>query len=299
LKTKAKKKCFEVAKNMANIFKLLFLSFNSAVVLTGTALVTLSLLFIADRSTARQLLSILIDDEQLVDLVVALGTKVAAITLLLGSLLAITAGSGCVGAIKQSNGMLTAYMAIVGVLILLTMSAVIFMAVNKSKVLKSTNDHLEAKLISGYDGTHTGQTGATLLIDAIQIQFNCCGIRSHEDFEKASSWENKEYDGVSNLLYPVTCCVWNTSEEKTFIEPFTFFDQDNCLKHSSEDFTVDTNTTDLKKVSNFNKPCSEELRKFANTRLSLAFAILAIVMVLASLSMFAAYTFKRKNSEQY
>jgi len=283
---------------MANIFKLLFLAFNSAVVLTGTALVTLSLLFIADRSTARQLLSILIDDDQLVELVVALGTKVAAITLLLGSLLAITAGSGCIGALKQSNAMLTAYMGIVGVLILLTMSAVIFMAVNKTKVLKSTNNHLEAKLISGYDGTHTGQTGATLLIDAIQIQFDCCGVRGYKDFEKASSWENKEYDGKSNLLYPVTCCVWNKSEEKTFIEPFTFFDQDNCLKHSSEDFTVNT-SVDLKTITNFDKPCSEELRKFANTRLSLAFAILAIVMVLASLSMFAAYTFKRKNSEQF
>ena len=135
----------------------------------GTALITISLLFIADRQTARQLLSILIDDTQLVDLVVALGTKVATMTMVLGSLLAITAGSGCVGALKHNNSMLNAYMGIVAVLLCLTMAGVVLMAINKTRVLKQTTDHLEAKLISGYDGQHTGQTGATLLIDAIQV----------------------------------------------------------------------------------------------------------------------------------
>jgi len=285
---------------MANIFKLLFLGFNTAVVLMGTALITISLLFIADRQTARQLLSILIDDTQLVDLVVALGTKVATMTMVLGSLLAITAGSGCVGALKHNNSMLNAYMGIVAVLLCLTMAGVVLMAINKTRVLKQTTDHLEAKLISGYDGQHTGQTGATLLIDAIQIQFDCCGIVNHEDFDKASSWSNKSYDTYSNLAYPASCCVWNKSEDKNFIEPFSFHDVDTCMKHSQGDTSATSaNTSTLTSASNYQKPCGEALTKFANNKLLLAFMIAAIIMVLESVSMFAAYTFKRKSSQKY
>merc|ERR1711971_1420212 len=129
-------------------------------------------------------------------------------------------------------------------------------------VLKQTTDHLEAKLISGYDGQHTGQTGATLLIDAIQIQFDCCGIVNHEDFDKASSWSNKSYDTYSNLAYPASCCVWNKSEDKNFIEPFSFRDVDTCMKHSQGDTSA--NTSSLTSASNYQKPCGEALTKFAN-----------------------------------
>jgi len=264
----------------------------------GTALITLSLLFIGDRATARHLLSTLIDDDQLVELVIVLGTKVASVSLLLGFLLAATAGTGCLGALRRSDQLLQAYIAVVAVLLCLTMAAVIAMAVNKSKVLKRLTTHLYTKLSAGYDGKHTGENGATLLIDAIQIQFDCCGITSYLDYEKASTWEDKEFENYTGLRYPATCCVWNASEPKNFIEPFDLHDKDACLTHSQQSGNL-TATAENAKYTNFATSCESSLTKFTNGRLSVAFAVAAIIMVLESISMFAAYTFKRANSKEY
>lgn len=280
------------------IAKLLFIGINSTIVVFGGVLVTMSLLFMADRTTAREMISRIIQDPDLVDTVIKIGTNISVITFLTGLILTVVSGLGCMGAMNANISMLNAYMACAVVLIVVTVSSMIAFGVNKSKVLKRAYDHLEVKLKSGYDGNYEDISPMTILIDSLQIYFDCCGIYTHEEFDGASNWVNRTFGPYSDLTYPITCCAWNKSKEKSFdgIDEESFQDPETCLKHSSEDNSFDPNA--LSSASNFNTPCKQKIDKFATERMGMVFAIASIAFVVQFTSLFIAYLFKRKAEEE-
>lgn len=280
------------------VAKILFIGVNSAVVAFGGILVTLSLMFMVDRSTAREMIQKVIQDPELVDTVMKIGTSMSIITFFVGLILTVVSGLGCMGAMNANVAMLNAYMACATVLIILTVTSMIVFGVNKSKVLKKAYDHLEIKLKSGYDGDYETISSITVLIDTIQIYFECCGIHSHEEFDLASNWENKSFAGFEPLSYPVTCCAWNSSKDKDFtgLDEESFEDPETCLKHSSGDASYDPNK--LSAASNFNTPCKEKIDTFANQRMGMVFAIASIAFVVQFVSLFVAYVFKRKAQDE-
>jgi len=279
------------------VAKILFIGVNSTIVTFGGILVTLSLMFMVDRSTAREMITKVIQDAELVDTVMKIGTSMSIITFFVGLILTVVSGLGCMGAMNANVAMLNAYIACAAVLIVLTVSSMIVFGVNKSRVLKKAYDHLEIKLKSGYDGDYEALSSMTVLIDTIHIYFECCGIYTHEEFDLASNWDNKSFAGYEPLSYPVTCCAWNSSRDKDFngLDEQSFEDPETCLKHSSGDNSYDT--TKLKAASNFDTPCKEKIDKFANERMGMVFAIASIAFVVQFVSLFVAYVFKRKAQE--
>ncbi|MEN2496053.1 MAG: hypothetical protein MHMPM18_000623 [Marteilia pararefringens] len=262
---------------------------------------TLSILVIVDKSTATQILSTIIEDDQLVDLIIKVGTRIATGVLIAGIFLLLVAGFGCFGTVSSNATLLSIYLASVTILSIITFAVIIVIAVNKNKTMKRVYDHLFVKLSTGYDGKHSGESLSTLTIDAIQIQFNCCGIFGAADYDSASTWTERSYEAkdesgnsqtYSNLSYPASCCDWNPDEKKIFTDPLHFRDIDTCLRHSSGEVVEDA--AQLKAASNFDVDCKSKIGKFIDARINVVFVVTSIILVLEFASIFAAYVFKRE-----
>jgi len=281
---------------MSSVIKMIFISFNSAIIIMGGVLFTLSLLFIVDQGIARNVLTETIKEEELVEQVMHIGKSISGATLTIGLVLCLISGLGCWGALTQHISMLNVYMGLVSVITVVTFCFLIFFAVNKSKVMTRVYDHMVNKLVAGYDGDYEEPNLITLTIDALQIFFDCCGIYDHTEYDQASMWENRTVNEVSDLRYPFSCCAWNKSRPKslTAFDEESFHDADTCLAHSGN------KTHDAAKVpdaSNYLTPCQQKLDKYTSNKMGIVFAIGSVSFIVQFASLFMAYVFKR-NAQQ-
>ncbi|MES1904904.1 MAG: Tetraspanin [Paramarteilia canceri] len=247
----------------------------------------------SDRATAKKIVNTAVEEEQLAAIIISIGTRMSAILLTIGLALTFVAGIGCLGSLKRKKGLLESYAALVIFLAISNLALIIYISINKPIVMKRTNDYLFAKLSTGYEGQYENPTTPTLILDAIQIQFDCCGVYSFKDYEKASLWTERDYESYSNLMYPPSCCAWNSDEPKSFIPPFSFKDPQSCLDHSSGK-TIDEKV--IEAASNYKKPCSRELDSFATSQLGLVYAVASIGLVLEMGGIMAALLMRREQN---
>ncbi|KAF6029188.1 hypothetical protein EB796_012506 [Bugula neritina] len=124
-----------------------------------------------------------------------------------GAAIFLIAFFGCCGAWKKNKCLLIVYAVIIGVLLLLQIGAFVTAYFFYDQIVDVLNDSLANALNKSYNSEFqeksAGQfdyTGGNILskgLDAIQIEFKCCGVLNYTDYP--------------NDAFPPTCCPANYS----------------------------------------------------------------------------------------
>ncbi|PAA61756.1 hypothetical protein BOX15_Mlig032479g1 [Macrostomum lignano] len=136
---------------------------------------------------------------------------------------------GCCGAMKESKCLLMIYAGLVGLVLVLEITAAIMAAVFQSHVHNSAEkgmlrvqnrffvampDYLRMQ------GTNGANALATFLINYVQLMFECCGARTIGDIANSSSWtaSNRTFAG-KELKVPLTCCRLRENRKNAVMDP--------------------------------------------------------------------------------
>ncbi|MEN2498624.1 MAG: Tetraspanin-18 [Marteilia pararefringens] len=257
-------------------------------------LIILSIVALTDKETFFKMLDIAIDNKSLMVAVSNWIGKYAFGILFFTSLLFIISLIGCVGSLlKNGSGLLMIYIIVLMFLILLSLVFVILITVKNETAMNKFFKFLTETLKYDYDGTHLAKSPPkSLLIDFLQIQFECCSIEELDEFSSAENWKLRKYGGYEGLYYPASCCVTEKSKKKTFVKPFNILDEDKCLKHSQNLADDETGTSyeikDTRDFSNAFKPCKPELLNFLYTNSHFIWSIILGIICLEYTSLIFA-----------
>jgi len=229
------------------ISKYIFIFLNGLIFLTTTIITVLAILLLTSRKIAEKAFNfILINESEWIDMVLIIGRHLSILILPLSLLIWLSAICGLAGACnKNCLVLIQVYIAVQFLMVLATLTIILLVGLRRTRTEKQIVNFVRFQLYDHYDGDHSGGPdahGATLLIDALQIHFSCCGVEEGAaDFTKASAWsaENRRYESSENgekqyqgLAYPASCCSWKENSPKRFVLPFALANEDECMAHS-------------------------------------------------------------------
>lgn len=279
-----------------NFLKWIFVALNSLIILITTIVTILSVILVANSHLSRRMFDfVIVDDEEWLDMVVAIGRRLALLILPLALVIWIVAICGTVGVSCQKGFLVQLYTFGLLMMVLGTLIVILIIGIKQKATERRIVSFIADQLAKNYNGDHTGQSStATLLVDSLQIYFQCCGMRSgHEDYRDAQNWPSpRTYANYSGLSYPASCCTWRSGAKKRFVLPFRLEDEDTCVAHSislgeKEDSGNDPSDEDdeiqqasERFASNADISCSAPLIQFFDSKIGIAYATLGAAIII-------------------
>jgi len=225
-----------------NVLKWFFVFLNTLVFIITTVLTVLSVLLLTSRKLATKAFNfILIQDPQWVDMIVVVARHMAMLVLPISLLIWLLSICGMSGASCSTGALLLQiYIAAQLIMVLVTLIVILLVGLRRNTTERRIFAFIRSQLFDYYDGDHSGDSphAATLLIDTLQIYFQCCGINGTADFDHASNWPHERQfvgakgDEYTGLSYPASCCMWRKDMPRRFIAPFALLAERRCVEHS-------------------------------------------------------------------
>jgi len=276
-----------------------FVGLNIIMILACAVISAAAITLLANKKLARRLFDVvIINDDEWLDLTVEVGRRVAVLVLPLTIVVGLIAVCGFAGAVWNNSALMQMY--IFGLLLMVLASLVIVLVIGLRK--KSTEeaifDFIHKQLMEKYNGDHTGQSSsATLLIDTIQIHFECCGLTGYKDYSEASGWpEPRSYESYEGLSYPASCCMWNSREHhERYILPFHLWNEDKCMAHSislAEGQETEGGASAM--ASNADVPCRGKLLAFFEAKIGIVYVFMGSTILVEFLMSMVGCVFARK-----
>lgn len=209
------------------------------------------------------------------------------LAIIAGCLTFLIAFCGCCGAWFQSKCLLTTYLVMIVIVMLLEITA----GTLSFAFRRQLGDTLRKELLDGirdrYEVNDTN--GMVTTWDAIQEQFNCCGVNNYTDWYKISAWPNNDW-------VPSSCCIPKT---KNFTSSF---DQDGFLRDIEANEEPDTCGKDERDVERYRKHgCYIKIRNFILKHLhvvgltSIVFAFIQFFSVVGALLIVCTIDYRKRS----
>jgi len=133
--------------------------------------------------------------------------KTAAITAcVIGGLIFVVGGLGCFGACAESTFCLTAFAALIVLLLIPQVIAVILTAVLHSQILNELGTEMSDTMRTDYGRWDLELE--TIAWNYLQIEMNCCGVYGPEDWMDTYWWNfNMTFVTAFPQAVPQSCCV--------------------------------------------------------------------------------------------
>lgn len=134
--------------------------------------------------------------------------KAASYTIIVvGAVVFFTGFLGCCGAMKESSCMLITYATVLGLLLVLEVTAGILAAVFRNDIMDTLDKSMNKTVFEYYgEPDHTASTTAW---DFTQVKFTCCGATVGP-----SDWANSNWRKNSSDPFPLTCCELINDDSK-------------------------------------------------------------------------------------
>ncbi|PVD32543.1 hypothetical protein C0Q70_07983 [Pomacea canaliculata] len=109
---------------------------------------------------------------------------------------------GCCGACKQTKCLLALYVGAVALALVLTLAATSVALAYRTVVAEELLAKLRDSLITRYQGYITSDDQFSRAMDFAQVEFQCCGVNSWQDYNLTTNWTVR-----SSAVVPLTCCI--------------------------------------------------------------------------------------------
>lgn len=240
--------------------KYILFAFNLIFWLAGAALLGVGIWFRVD-STALQVLDVISVDtsDELV--------RAAAYTVItVGAIVFLTGFLGCCGAMNENSCMLITYAVVLGILLILEVTAGILGVVYRNKIMDTLDSSMN-KTVHEFYGQN-GHEGSTTAWDFTQVEFKCCGATVGPSDWTTSLWATNHTDPV-----PLTCCVLLNSNSKS-PKPV---DKDRCMAAAKNPNMA--NATDYIHTEGCKEGLKTWVRSHSAVLIGIAFAVAAIQII--------------------
>lgn len=214
--------------------KILLFVFNFLLWLGGGLLVATGVLMLIDHTIVNYLHIVNIKDDD--DLL-----RIAAYVLIAAGGISFFVGLfGCCGAIREHQGLLFVYAALLILILLIEVAGAVLAFYYRSQIENGLMDAMKKQVKEDYITNSTTWTAWNLL----QQKMKCCGVVNGSDDYLNSRWYNETKQAV-----PVSCCVSNSSDADTVVpldskrceadaksrkKPSDFYYSDGCLNQLEE-----------------------------------------------------------------
>jgi hypothetical protein len=170
-------------------------------------------------------------------------------------------------------------------------SGALFILVFQSNNMKEFMEKEMTNATDWYNGQQTPVNLETKLWDIIHIKYNCCGVKTCDDYSKSTAW-NKQFITISNDTYnitcPQTCCqrpyAPGEAKESKAKKQFVL---DACLK------------TPTYNNSFASKGCKYNIHDEIKRMISIFFILWSISLLLSMTSMYVAMGISGFLAEKY
>ncbi|XP_067936408.1 tetraspanin-18-like isoform X1 [Watersipora subatra] len=181
----------------------ILLAFNLLLFLISVACLAVGIWVLIDGTVFLQVLSNIPNSDVYGKLI----SDAAYIIIATGGVIFLISFLGCCGAWKKNKCLLVTYAIIVGILLLLQVAVVVVAYFFYDNVISTINTQLAGTLNNSYDSKFEATSDPAVFsytpgsifskgVDAIQIEFACCGVNNYTDYPTD--------------MFPPTCC--NSSE---------------------------------------------------------------------------------------
>ncbi|KAK7091950.1 tetraspanin-18B-like [Littorina saxatilis] len=190
---------------------------------------------------------------------------------------------GCRATFRDQKCYRVVYIGLVLLCCVITVVACVLAFVYRDQVEDKLLTHLEKKLKTEYQGFTSSKVDFSQALDYAQVDFGCCGVQSHKDYEEAMSWTVR-----NSAVVPPTCCVM--SDKEAYLDDrFITLEDTSCV-------TVPTATN-----SYIEKPCYNELKDWMEEQVTIVggIAIGTIVLQLLSVLFLVAIMKKQGKDTDY
>ena len=130
-----------------------------------------------------------------------LATDPAAILLCIGLVIFIISFTGCLGALRENTCLLRFYSGMLGLMLLLEITAAIVGYVYAEKVKAELHKAFTSMIVSYRD-----DPDLQLLIDTVQRELKCCGSEKYTDW-KINPYFNCSSPAIEACGVPFSCCI--------------------------------------------------------------------------------------------
>lgn len=143
----------------------------------------------------------MVEKQEIYDQISDLSTDPAVLLLCVGIVMFIISFTGCVGALRENRCLLKFYSGLLGLMLLLEITAAILGYVYSGKVKEEIHKAF-TKMIDNY----LDDPDLQLLIDSVQRQLQCCGSEKYTDWER-NVYYNCSSPAIERCGVPYSCCI--------------------------------------------------------------------------------------------
>ncbi|XP_025092715.1 tetraspanin-18-like [Pomacea canaliculata] len=191
---------------------------------------------------------------------------------------------GCCGACKQTKCLLALYVGAVALALVLTLAATSVALAYRTVVAEELLAKLRDSLITRYQGYITSDDQFSRAMDFAQVEFQCCGVNSWQDYNLTTNWTVR-----SSAVVPLTCCILDRDAYRK--ENFYVLQDMACARSP--------NSTN----SNIDTPCYGKIKEWIETQayviggLGIAICVLQLAGMLLALCLMTSW--KSKDSDYF
>jgi len=128
----------------------------------------------------------------------------ALVFIVVGAAAFVIALIGCCGAIRNSQGLLFVYIALLCVLIAGELVGAVLALIYRGEVEKTLLESMEAQVKNDY---HPGEEGPFDAWNYLQVKLECCGANNYTDFKNSYWWNNtRTIKNGTQEYVPMQCC---------------------------------------------------------------------------------------------
>ncbi|XP_064651681.1 tetraspanin-3-like [Lineus longissimus] len=192
--------------------------------------------------------------------------------IVIGAFFFIVSMFGCYGACCNKRVCLIIYAIMVTIVFVGMLVGVIYIIAGAAQVKSDAKAQVKKEIVDNFVGINA-TNGISLVVNIVQIYFNCCGMDNWHDFDKCKKWEKQVAFSTKNvkvtgtLLIPISCCQMNGAF------PSVTLKDDQCPLTGSSPYK---NTGCFSKIEKF----VSEYTTYMYVALAMPLVFLAILMAL-------------------
>jgi len=122
-----------------------------------------------------------------------------------GAVILVIGFCGCCGALKENVCLLSIYAVCVAIIMCAEIAAGIYVGIKKDSVMNIVFKEANKTISENYGNETSTKQNGKRAVDGFQRLFNCCGVKSPDDWNPIRNWMTGQAYGP--LIRPASCCL--------------------------------------------------------------------------------------------
>ncbi|XP_074657183.1 tetraspanin-1-like [Tubulanus polymorphus] len=181
----------------ATFAKYFLCAFNLVFFLVGGALLGLGIAMYFDSTIVSTVINMIPVTGN--DSIISLLASSIYVLIAVGAFIFVFGFFGCCGAYRENKLCLSIYAILVALVVILQIAAGILAGIYSQDAIPAIKTKLKAVIVTDYTGSWSGNA-ASLFVETLQIQLECCGVDSYTDLQNATNWNR------GSKQVPESCC---------------------------------------------------------------------------------------------